>query len=94
MQKRSLTKPDGRALWLYSRRPIPAGLPAPSPSPGPVPRGSHLRWHPLRGEWIAYATHRQARTFLAKLEGGDRPLDAAGAPPVVEHAEVSPSRAS
>jgi len=25
---------------------------------------AHLRWHPLRGEWVAYAGHRQHRTFL------------------------------
>lgn len=25
---------------------------------------SELRWHPLLGEWVATATHRQARTFL------------------------------
>lgn len=26
--------------------------------------GGHLRWHPLRGEWVAYAGARQGRTFL------------------------------
>jgi UDPglucose--hexose-1-phosphate uridylyltransferase len=25
---------------------------------------SELRWHPLTGEWVATATHRQERTFL------------------------------
>jgi UDPglucose--hexose-1-phosphate uridylyltransferase len=25
---------------------------------------SELRWHPLMGEWVATATHRQERTFL------------------------------
>lgn len=28
----------------------------------------HLRWHPLRGEWIAYASHRQERTFMPPPE--------------------------
>jgi UDPglucose--hexose-1-phosphate uridylyltransferase len=28
----------------------------------------HLRWHPLRGEWVAYAAHRQDRTFLPPPE--------------------------
>ena len=28
----------------------------------------HLRWHPLRGEWVAYAGHRQHRTFLPPPE--------------------------
>lgn len=63
MFKRTLTKPDGRALELYSRRPIPEGLDAPSPEQV-APPNPHLRWHPLRGEWIAYAGHRQNRTFL------------------------------
>ena len=37
---------------------------APSPpSDGTVSQG-HLRWHPLLGEWVSYAGHRQHRTFL------------------------------
>jgi UDPglucose--hexose-1-phosphate uridylyltransferase len=63
-----LRKPDGRALWLYAREPIPAGIVAPSPNAQPVSPNSHLRWHPLRGEWIAYASHRQHRTFLPPPE--------------------------
>jgi UDPglucose--hexose-1-phosphate uridylyltransferase len=41
-----------------------------APSPGAVaPHPStHLRWHPLRGEWVAYASHRQNRTFLPPPE--------------------------
>jgi UDPglucose--hexose-1-phosphate uridylyltransferase len=31
MHRLELTKPDGRALTLYSRRPIDASLRAPSP---------------------------------------------------------------
>jgi UDPglucose--hexose-1-phosphate uridylyltransferase len=62
--RRELVKPDGRELTLYSRRPIAADIRATSP-PGESPRAnSHLRWHPLRGEWVAYAAHRQDRTFL------------------------------
>src|SRR5690606_11781867 len=30
--------------------------------------GSHMRWQPLRGEWVVYATHRQTRTFLPPPE--------------------------
>ena len=41
---------------------------APSPNAQPVAPNSHLRWHPLRGEWIAYASHRQHRTFLPPPE--------------------------
>ncbi|HEU4787846.1 MAG TPA: galactose-1-phosphate uridylyltransferase [Gemmatimonadaceae bacterium] len=65
--KRTLTKPDGRALHLYSRQPIPP-LDAPSPNGEPLNANAHLRWHPLRGEWVAYAGHRQNRTFLPPAE--------------------------
>lgn len=68
MHKITLTKPDGRQLVLYARDPLPATLEAPSPSSAPREPNSHLRWHPLRGEWIAYASHRQNRTFLPPPE--------------------------
>ena len=64
MFRRTLTKMDGRMLELYSRRPIPDGSCAPSPEDSRTPPDPHLRWHPLRGEWVAYAGHRQNRTFL------------------------------
>lgn len=67
MHKRTLTKPDGRGLWLYGRDPIP-DIQAPSPNPAPTHPNAHLRWHPLRGEWVAYASHRQNRTFLPPAE--------------------------
>jgi UDPglucose--hexose-1-phosphate uridylyltransferase len=68
MFKRVLVKPDTRHLTLYSRHPVPEGLCAPSPSTAPHAPNAHLRWHPLRGEWIAYASHRQNRTFLPPPE--------------------------
>lgn len=69
MYKQALKKPDGRSLYLYSRQPIDPSLTAPSPSATPVEvGGSHMRWHPLRGEWVAYAGHRQNRTFLPPKE--------------------------
>lgn len=77
MFERRLTKPDGRELILFARDtrgPIPEGLPAPTPhaASGSSSREgaarSHLRWHPLRGEWVAYASHRQNRTFLPPKE--------------------------
>ena len=68
MHKRSLKKPDGRSLWLYSREPIPDGITAPSPVTERAAGSSHLRWDPLRSEWVAYATHRQGRTFLPPPE--------------------------
>jgi len=58
MHKKALTKPDGRALLLYSRQPIPEGIEAVSPGTEPPGSATHLRWHPLRGEWVAYASHR------------------------------------
>ena len=64
MHKRLLRKADGRPLILYARHPIPEGLSAPSPHAGERHPNAHLRWHPLRGEWVAYASHRQNRTFL------------------------------
>jgi UDPglucose--hexose-1-phosphate uridylyltransferase len=64
MYKRRLTKPDGRELLLYSRASIPDNLEATSPSQGKTRGNAHLRWHPLRGEWVTYAEHRQNRMFL------------------------------
>ncbi len=59
-------KPDGRALYLYGwaahESPMTEEL-----EPGPVSR-PHLRWHPLRAEWVAYASHRQERTFKPPAE--------------------------
>jgi UDPglucose--hexose-1-phosphate uridylyltransferase len=63
-----LTKPDGRALLLYAREPLPEGIEAPAPKGVTSRPNSHLRWHPLRGEWVAYASHRQHRTFLPPPE--------------------------
>jgi UDPglucose--hexose-1-phosphate uridylyltransferase len=68
MFKKTLVKPDGRLLELYSRRPISDGLAAPAPNGSRAPSNPHLRWHPLRGEWVAYAGHRQNRTFLPPRE--------------------------
>ncbi len=82
LHKRQLTKPDGRALLLYGRRPIPDDLEAPSPAgAGGGPPNSHLRWHPLRGEWVAYASHRQNRTFLPPPEYNPLAPAAPGAAP-------------
>ncbi len=47
---RALRKPDGRELLLHGRELIDAALVA--PAAGPRGGGAHLRWHPLRGEWI------------------------------------------
>lgn len=63
-----LKKKDGRDLTLYSRRPIDPSLTAPSPNRDPLVANPHLRWHPLRGEWITYASYRQGRTFMPPPE--------------------------
>jgi UDPglucose--hexose-1-phosphate uridylyltransferase len=68
MHRLLLTKPDGRHLTLYGREPIDAGLQAPSPFPESLNASAHLRWHPLRGEWVTYAAFRQGRTFLPPPE--------------------------
>lgn len=66
--KRSLTKPDGRSMTLYSRREIDTKIEATNPIHDPVTNRPHLRWHPLRAEWVAFAAHRQNRTFLPPKE--------------------------
>lgn len=68
MYFQQLLKPDGRKLKLYSRHPIAADIQAPSPGNEPIQANPHLRWHPLRGEWVAYASHRQSRTFMPPPE--------------------------
>lgn len=67
MHRLELTKPDGRTLVLYGREPL--DLTTEAPAAGLVTeRRSQLRWHPLRGEWVVYAGHRQHRTFLPPPE--------------------------
>lgn len=68
MHRLELTKPDGRKLTLYSRAVIDPALTAPSPFAEPLHASAHLRWHPLRGEWVTYAAYRQGRTFLPPPE--------------------------
>ena len=58
-----LVKPDGRHMTLYGHAPIAHVASAPSPFAEPQGANPHLRWHPLRGEWVAYAAFRQHRTF-------------------------------
>ena len=72
LHKRLLLKPDGRELILYARAAFDeAALDLRHGVPAAGLRGpglSHLRFHPLRGEWIVYAGHRQHRTFLPPPE--------------------------
>ncbi len=64
MHKVELRKPDGRHLTLYGLAPIDEVGALRSPPATANPANPHLRWHPLREEWVAYAPHRQDRTFL------------------------------
>jgi UDPglucose--hexose-1-phosphate uridylyltransferase len=64
MHRQRLRKPDGRELLLYARQPFAPVRDAPSPFAEPLQGRPHLRWHPLRGEWVTYAAYRQGRTFL------------------------------
>ena len=68
MHSVALRKPDGRSLTLYARQPIVGDVRAPSPFQQPLEGAPHLRWHPLRGEWVTYAAFRQDRTFLPPPE--------------------------
>lgn len=63
MEKKSFIKPDGRNLHLYSQTIISGDFKILNPS-GPTEINPHRRWHPLRQEWVIYASHRQNRTFL------------------------------
>ncbi len=65
---RSLVKPDGRELFLYAREHVRVDGPVLSPGGTAHTPNAHLRWHRLRGEWVAYATHRQNRTFMPPAE--------------------------
>lgn len=54
-------KRDGRRLWLHSEQPaecVPQAEGEGAPEAFP-----HLRWHPLRQEWVIYAAHRGSRTY-------------------------------
>jgi UDPglucose--hexose-1-phosphate uridylyltransferase len=63
MEKKSFIKPDGRNLHLYSKAKIGDNFKILNPI-GPTEITPHRRWHPLRQEWVIYASHRQNRTFL------------------------------
>jgi UDPglucose--hexose-1-phosphate uridylyltransferase len=68
LYRQELVKPDRRTLTLYSHHPIEIRGEVPSPNREPLEPNPHLRWHPLRGEWVAYASYRQGRTFMPPPE--------------------------
>ncbi len=59
-------KADGRELFLYGAAPVGPALGRDVASE--MGAASHLRWHPLRQEWVAYAAARQSRTFLPQSD--------------------------
>ena len=59
-------KADGRELFLYGA--APAGPALGDDVTSVTGAASHLRWHPLRREWVAYAAARQSRTFLPQSD--------------------------
>src|SRR4051812_21373683 len=79
--KQKWIKPDGRELWLYSRFPSSSEITVPSPSHERSLPNPHLRWHPLRGEWVAYADYRQTRPFLPSPEYNPLAPTRPGGPP-------------
>ncbi|HET7203348.1 MAG TPA: galactose-1-phosphate uridylyltransferase [Steroidobacteraceae bacterium] len=67
MDSVELRKPDGRSLTLYARDRVADVGPLLGDG-APFSANPHLRWHPLLGTWVAYAAHRQNRTFLPPPE--------------------------
>ena len=63
MECRRHIKPDGRELLLFGAHMHQgeAGAEEAGPALGAPP---HLRWHPLRREWVGYSGSRNNRTFL------------------------------
>lgn len=57
-----ISKNDGRSLHLYGNNPIKVELTHELEALEPQ-NSQHLRWHPLRQQWVGYATARQNRTF-------------------------------
>jgi UDPglucose--hexose-1-phosphate uridylyltransferase len=68
LQRRRITKADGRQLWYYAW-----DRPPPEPTFNTdvlaiESGGLELRWHPLLEEWIVVAPERQERIFLPPAE--------------------------
>lgn len=63
-------KADGRSLWTFGRHHHDA--PLQDEIIGYEPGGAHLRFHPLRQEWLIVSPGRQSRTFAPN--GGSNPL--------------------
>lgn len=68
MHRLDVQQASGRALTLYGRAPITNVRGTGGIQPLGIQPNPHLRWHPLRGEWVAYAAYRQQRSFLPPVD--------------------------
>jgi len=77
MHKRTVERVDGRRFILYGRDEVPDPIGAPRSSRRGPRQSAHLRWHVLRGEWVAYAGQKQAHEMYARLLPGYKiePID-------------------
>ena len=62
MHKHLHLKKDGRELWLYSEK-VRSYEITNDLEPLDNPPDPHMRWHPLREEWVLYNAGRNNRTF-------------------------------
>jgi UDPglucose--hexose-1-phosphate uridylyltransferase len=66
MHAQRLTKADGRRLVLYAHEALPVYLDAPVPLGVAPTTKPHMRWHPLRSEWVLYAGDRPRTLAVAE----------------------------
>jgi len=65
---KTYVKEDGRELHLYAwDESFPADLDV-KPVENKNVEHSHMRWHPIRKEWVIYSAARQTRTFKPPAE--------------------------
>lgn len=74
MHRAEFVKSDGRKLWLYGREPIELASGVPVPEGDRLAPRAHMRWHPLEGEWVIYASHRQGRPVTSSAGSVSNPL--------------------
>jgi len=74
MHKRTVERVDGRRFILYGRDELADPIGAPRSSRRGPRQSAHLRWHVLRGEWVAYAGQKQVHGAPLSL-GEDMPHD-------------------
>ena len=72
MRKTSKRLADGRQIIYYDRLPAPERQAEDRRPLDPLEVSSELRYDPLLGTWVMFASHRQDRTYLPATE--DCPL--------------------